>query len=148
DNLAGSVTFRTEQPIPKSQVLQVVRDILGRNGLEMRYMNGVYHVATAEVLTLLQQNGAAGRVGDQTMRVVRLHKENAREIIAAVRQLVPEEVTLAPSNGGSAVMIRAPVNDLDKVAELISSFDSNAEGEQLAIIPLREISPEKLASQL
>jgi general secretion pathway protein D len=35
DDLSGSVTFRTEQPISKSQVLQVVRDVLGRNALEM-----------------------------------------------------------------------------------------------------------------
>ena len=65
DDLAGSITFRTEQPIPKSQVLQVVRDVLGRSGLEMRYMSGVYQIATPDVMASLQQTVAPGRISDR-----------------------------------------------------------------------------------
>lgn len=148
EDLGGSVTFKTEQPIPKGQLLQVVRDVLGRNGLEMRYMNGVYHIGTPDAMAALQKTTAAGRAGDQATRAVRLSKGGAAEIIGFVKQLLPEDVTLTASNGGDSIIIRAAPDDLDKIAELISISDNGITDDRVAIIPVRQTSPEKLAAQL
>lgn len=148
DDMAGSVTFRTEQPISKNQVLQVVRDVLGRNGLEMRYMNGVYQIATSEAMAGLQQTVAPGRATDQTTRVLRLRKGSANEVIAFVRQLVPEEITMVPASGGASIVVKAPATELDKIAELVNISDSSLGDDRVAIVPLSQSSPEKIAQQL
>jgi general secretion pathway protein D len=148
DDLGGSITFRTEQPIPKSQVLQLVRDVLGRNGLEMRFLNGVYHIATPEAMAGILRTTAAGRLSDQGTRVVRLRKGTATEIIGFVKQLVPDDVSLTASNGGDSIIVRASPADIDKVSELISMSDTRMGDDRVAIIPLRQSSPEKVALQL
>ncbi|MFC6049634.1 hypothetical protein ACFPYM_17550, partial [Methylobacterium hispanicum] len=74
EDLGGSVTFRTEEPVPKAQVLQVVRDILARNGLEMRSINGVFHIGKPELIGSIEATGQAGRVGERTTRILRLRK--------------------------------------------------------------------------
>ena len=148
DDLAGSITFRTEQPIPKSQVLQVVRDVLGRSGLEMRYMSGVYQIATPDVMASLQQTVAPGRISDRMTRVIRLRKGSAAEVIGFLKQLVPEEVTLAASASGDLIIVKASPDEIDKVTELIGISDTNVGDDRVAIIPLRQSAPEKIAQQL
>ena len=46
ENLGGQITFHTEEPVPKGQILQIVRDLLARSGLEMLKVNGVYQIGT------------------------------------------------------------------------------------------------------
>jgi general secretion pathway protein D len=148
DDMSGSVTFRTEQPISKSQVLQVVRDVLGRNGFEMRYMDGVYQIAGTDVMASLQQTVGPGRASDQVTRVLRLHKGRAADVIRFVRQLVPEEITLLASSGGDSIVVKAPATELDKVSELVDLSDGSLGDDRVAIIPLMQSSPDKLAQQL
>jgi general secretion pathway protein D len=148
DDMSGSVTFRTEQPISKSQVLKVVRDILGRNGLEMRYMNGVYQIAGTDVMASIQQTVGPGRASDQVTRVLRLHKGKAADVIGFVKQLLPDEITLVASSGGDSIIVKAPATELEKVAELVSLSDSSLGDDRVAIIPLMQSSPDKIAQQL
>jgi general secretion pathway protein D len=148
DDLPGSVTFRTEQPIPKSQVLQVVRDVLGRNGLEMRYMSGVYQIGTPDVIASLEQTAAPGRISDRMTRVIRLHKGSAAEVIGFLKQLVPDEVTLAAATSGDSIIVKASPGEIDKVTELVAISDTNVSDDRVAIIPLRQSAPEKIAQQL
>jgi general secretion pathway protein D len=148
DDISGSVTFRTEQPISKSQVLQVVRDVLGRNGLEMRYMNGIYQIAAPEQMASLQQTTGSGRASDQETRVLRLRKGKAAEVIRFVKQLVPDEITLMASSGGDSIIVKAPATELNRVAELVSLSDGSLGDDRVAIIPLMQSSPDKIAQQL
>jgi general secretion pathway protein D len=148
DDISGSVTFRTEQPISKSQVLQVVRDVLGRNGLEMRYMNGIYQIAAPEQMASIQQAAAPGRASDQETRVLRLRKGKAVDVIRFVKQLVPDEITLMAASGGDSIIVKAPATELDRVAELVSLSDGSLGDDRVAIIPLMQSSPDKIAQQL
>lgn len=145
----GTITFKTEQPISKGQVLQVVRDILSRNGLAMRYLNGVYQIATPDAITALEQTSASGRIGEQVTRVVRIRKGAAADIISFVRQLVPDDVTLASVNGGDSIIVNAQPTDIDKVSELVTSMsDGRVAEDRVAIIRLRQSAPERIASHL
>jgi general secretion pathway protein D len=148
-DLGGSVTFQTETPIPKGQVLQIVRDVLSRNGLQMTYLNGIYHVARPEVIASLEQSAAAGRTADQVTRVVRVRKGSTNELLALLRQLVPDDIGLFPANGGNAIVVRAPPGDLDRVSDLINSLaDSGVMEDRVAIIPLHQSAPATVAQQL
>ena len=148
DDLGGSVTFRTEQPLPKSQVLQVVRDILGRRGLVMKKLNGVYQIDRADVVAAIEASSRAGRDNEQTSRVIHVTKGSAGEIASIVRQLVPEDVSLAPSGDTIIAKASSPA-DLNNVAELVNSLSQNGVGDdRVAVIPLRQASPAKIAAQL
>jgi general secretion pathway protein D len=148
DDLTGSVTFRTEQPILKSQVLQVVRDVLARNGLEMRYMSGVYQIGTPDMMTSLQQTTGPGRLTDQATRVIGLHKGKADEVIAFVKQLLPDDVTLVSASGRDSIIVKASPDEIEKISELISMSDGGLSDDRVAIIPLAQSAPEKIARQL
>jgi general secretion pathway protein D len=149
DDLGGPITFRTEQPVPKGQLLQIVRDILGRNGLQMTFTNGVYQIGRPEVIAAMEQTTAAGRESEQVTRVVRVRKGSTGEVAAFVRQLVPADVKLLPTAGGDAIVVRAAPIDIDKVSELITSLSASGVSEdRVAIIPLRHSAPEKVAVQL
>lgn len=147
DHLKGSVTFRTEQPLPKGQVLQVVRDILSRNGLAMEFMNGVYEVGVPSALSAM---AATGRMGDaQTMRVVPVRRGSALQVASLVRQLVPSDVALVPTSSDNSIILHASVGDLNMAAELIKEISADGVGEnKMAIIPVHEAPPEKVAAEL
>lgn len=149
DDLVGKVTFSTEQPIPKGQVLQVVRDILGRNGYEMQLIDGVYQIGRHETIAAIADASANGRSGEQVTRIVRLSKGSSTEIAQFVKQLVSPEVTLGSANGGGAVVIRAPASQIDQVAKLVESLSAdNFSEDRIAIIPLRRATPGKVAEEL
>lgn len=149
DDLGGSVTFRTEAPLPKSQVLQVTRDVLGRHGLVMKLVNGIYHIDRADVLNALEQATRQGRDVERRTRIVHVRKGSAAEIAGFVRQLVSENVLLLPSNGGDAIVVKADAADLERVSDMIGAMAGGAIGEdRVAVVPLRNASPEKLASQI
>lgn len=148
DDLGGSVTFRTEEPVPKSQLLYVVRDILTRNGLTMRYLNGVYHVGSREVIEALQANARADG-GDVTTRVVQLAKPNAANVINIAARLLPENVTLMPSNVSDKVILRAPSQDIQQIERTLQSISRDGLGDdRVAIVPVRHGAPEHVAAQL
>src|SRR5262245_42280534 len=52
------LSFHSEQPLPKSQVLQIVRDILAKNGLVLKQISGVYHVGSRDVISGLESTAA------------------------------------------------------------------------------------------
>ena len=148
EDLGGAVTFRTENPLPKAQVLQVVRDILGRRGLIMKNLNGVYHIDRADVVSAIEAASKLGRDNEPNTRVVRVSKGSAGEVAAIVRQLVPDDVSLIPT-GDSIVIKASSPNDLINVVELISSLGKNGVGDdKVAVIVLRQASPARIASQL
>lgn len=148
DDLSGSVTFRTEEPVPKSQLLYVVRDILARNGLAMRYLNGVYHIGTPDVIAALQAN-ARQDTGDAATRIVQLAKHNAANVINIASRLLPETVTLMPSNVSDKIIVRAPSQDIPQIERTLQSISRDGLGDdKVAIVPVQHSAPERLAAQL
>ena len=147
DNLGGSVTLRTQEPLPKSQVLQVVRDVLGRNGLGMVYLNGVYQIASGDALKEIQ---AADQIGaDKATRIVPVRRGSAEAVVGLARQLVPADVSMTPTNSNDAILVRAGAANLDAAVDVVSSLIRDGVGsDKMAIIPVRQASPELIATQL
>ncbi|MBC8130107.1 MAG: hypothetical protein H7Y08_07270 [Rhizobiaceae bacterium] len=149
NDIGGSITFRTETPIPKSRVLQVVRDILARNDLVIAFINGVYHVGSAEVIEALRANSTAGRSGDEVTRVVKLARSNAEEVVVLAGQLLPPTVGLAVSSAADTIVIRADPNDVGSVEDLLKTLSATAiTNAKVAIIPLTQSAPEAVSTAL
>jgi general secretion pathway protein D len=149
NDLGGAISFRTEQRVPKSQVLQIVRDLLGREGLVMKQVNGVYHIGRPELIAAMEGNAAAGRSPERVARVVRLRRGNASEVLGIVRQLVPEDVTVVGANTPDALIVRGTPTEVERVQEMINSLAARGLGDdRIAIIQLRNTQPERMATIL
>lgn len=149
EDLGGSVTFRTEEPVPKAQVLQIVRDILARNGLEMRSINGVFHIGKPELIGSIEATGQAGRVGERTTRILRLRKGAGSDLLALARQIIPPSIELVPTNNPDTILIRATAAEIDQAEKLIKGLvQTGLTEDRVAVIPLRQSAPEKIAGQL
>lgn len=151
DNLPGGIDFRMETSIPKSRVVEVVRDLLSRNGLVMRLINGVYQIGGPDVIEALRVNSAAGRAGNEVAKVVHLDKDNAAQVAVLAAQLVPEgkDVRIIATDSPDSIVLRADRNDIDSIADMLVTLSKFATGsEQVAIIPLERSAPEAVADQL
>jgi general secretion pathway protein D len=148
-DLPKDIDFRTETPIPKSRVVQVVRDLLARHNLIMALTDGVYQIGSPQVIKALRDNSAAGRSGQQVVRVVKLGKGNAERVAALASRLIPEtqNVVIAPT--GDSIIVRADPNDVYAIADLLTTLSHTTVGNnKMAIIPLKRSAPEAVATQL
>ena len=149
DDIAGKVSFYTEQPIQKGEVLHLVRDILARNNYQMVLLDGIYHIGRPDAITTMVQNRTAGRSGEQSTRLVRIAKGNSTEIAAFVRQIVGPDVSVGPANGGDSVVVSAPTAQMDQVASLVQSLAEGGIGEdRIAVVPIQRSSPGRIAEEL
>jgi general secretion pathway protein D len=146
---AEQLTFHSEQPLPKSQVLQIVRDILAKNGLILKQISGVYHVGSREVISSLESTAAEGRVNELTTQVIRLKKGDPAKLVAVIRPIIPAEVALIPTPGSTSLLVRGSPAEVAQVEELLNTLAERGIGaSRVAIIPLLESPPEKVAQQL
>ncbi|WP_375453331.1 secretin N-terminal domain-containing protein [uncultured Methylobacterium sp.] len=149
DELGGSITFRTEQPLPKSQILQVVRDLLARSGLELRSINGVYHVGRPELINSIEGVGQAGRESDRVSRVIRLKRGNSRELLDLAKQALPKGIELVATNTPDTLILRAEPSEIDQVESLLKRLAASGLGtDHVAVVPMRQSAPDKIAGQL
>lgn len=149
DGLPTGIDLRIDSPLPKSRVLQVVRDLLSRNGLVMRFFNGVFQIGTPETIEALEANSAYGREGEEVTKVVKLGRGNAPQVVALASQLLPPSVGVLVTSATDSVVIQAHPNALDSVERLVLTLSHTAAiNDQVAIIPLRRSAPEAVAAQL
>ncbi len=149
DNLVGEVTFRTERRFDKGELVQILADILARNGYLIQYFNSVYHIGLPEELdTLTGLRGRTGLESDQTF-VVELNDtapENIAEIAAA---LIPPGNTISAVPETNNVVVRGDPTQFRSIEGLLKSLAGKGPQRNiLAILPLRRSSPEAVASQL
>jgi general secretion pathway protein D len=149
EGLDAPVTFRSEKRFSKAEVLQVLADILARNGYLIQYFNGVYHVGLPEELdTLTGLRGRAAVEGDEA-HVITLRRsapENIAEIVAA---LVPPGITVTAVPESSNLLVRGDPSQFQAIEDLVASLlGTGSDSNLLAIIPLRRSSPEVVADQL
>lgn len=149
DPMPGTITFHTEKPIPRAQVLAVLRDLLGRNGLVVRYFSGVYQVGSADAMAAIETNSRSGRAGEVVTRVVKLPRGGANTMATLLTQISPPGVTILPTAAQDAIVIRAPASDAAQVQDLMNTLTSRGITEdRVAIVPLRQSEPMQIATQV
>ena len=147
--IQGTVTFRTERPIPLSQVIRVLQDILARNGLAIRLINGVYQVGTQAQLDVLEANTRGGRLGQDTTRVVRLSRGNAASLAEAIAPVLPAGVSAQPFEDTNALILEGNPDDFPAVERLIKTLvDTGIAEQRVAVLQLRESPPEQVAQRI
>jgi len=145
-NMTEAVNLRTDAPVPKGQLLWIVRDILARHGYAMRMLNGIYHIDNPAVISNMR---AAATIGSAYQsRLVHVRSGHPNEIIAFARKMLDNSVYLSPASG-NRVLVRAISSDIEAAANLIETLAEGGIGEErVAIMPLHRSDPVKIAAQL
>lgn len=147
--LDGTVTFHTEEPIPKAQLIEVIRDILARENLAILYLNGVYHVGPPDLIQTLKQNGAIGRQGDVVVRTIPIKGGNANQLVQLANQIVPQTVKLLPSSDGNKVIVQATPAEADQVVDLLRGLATyGGDSNRVAVLPMSRADPQTVANQV
>ena len=149
DNIDGTVTFRSERRFSRVELLQILSDILAREGYLIQYFNSVYHVGPPDELeTLTGLRGRTALDGDQNY-VIHLGPnapENIGEVAAA---LIPpgNTIILVPETGN--LLVRGDPSQFQAIEGLVRSLAGRGNSQQvLSIIPLRRAAPEMVALQM
>lgn len=146
---APPVTFRTQQPIPRSQLVPVLRDIVGRSGLVLRRINGIWHVAppaTMDVLTTMQ---ASGQSADFLLDVIQLGGGSAEEVAPVIGALLPATARVVPVPSANSLVVAALPRDIAATRELVASLFGGDNGNDIvAIIPVNDSAPDQIAAEL
>lgn len=149
EKLEGTVTFRTEEPIPRLLIPSILRDILARHGYVMKLFNGVYHIGTQETIAVLENNAASGVSGEFVSQVINLNRGDAEEMAAVVASILPPGGTVTPVKTTNSLVLRLSPVDVKPVTDLIKALvDSGIGNNLVAVVPLRESSPEKVAASI
>lgn len=149
EDVEGTVTFRTETPVPRSAIPSIVRDMLARNGYVMKLINGVYQIGTSEMLSVLESSAAAGVAGDLKTRVIKLERGNIEEIAAVAAQVLPAGTSITPVLSSNSLVLRINAADEKTVMGLINALvDNSNKNDIFAVIPIRESAPETVAASL
>lgn len=149
ETVQGNLTFRSERKLSQTELLQVLADVMARNGYLIQYFNGVYHVGTAEELnTLTGLRERSNLAGDATYVIAmsRTPPEGLEQILAA---LVPSGNTVSQIPETNNLLVRGDPSQFKSVENLVRSLVESRQGIQaLAIIPVRRSPPEAIAEQI
>lgn len=148
DNLPTVSAYRVDTPVPKSRLLQTLRDLLARYNLVIRQLNGIYHIGSADVIEAMAANVARSGDTDST-RVVKLQRANAQQVATLANQLLTSGVQVMASSAPDSLIIKANASDFAATERMLQSLSTAAAGyDEVAILPLSSSAPEAIARQL
>ena len=149
DTVQGNLTFRSERRFSQTELLQVLADVLARNGFLIQYFNGVYHVGTVEELDTL--TGLRGRtnLADDSTYVISMRRAPPENLADVVNALIPSGNTVALLQDTGNLLVRGDPSQFSSIENLVRSLVESRRGIQaLAIIPVRRSPPEAIAEQI
>ncbi len=148
NGLEGRVTFRSNETFTKPQVIEVLSDILARNGYLMQYFNGVYHIGRPEELQALTGIRGASSSSQEETKVIRLRRDAPENLGDVINSILPPGTTVQLVDQGAGVMINGDPAQFDEVEGLVNVLMGDAQLGYLAILPLRRAPPETIAEKL
>ena len=149
ETLEGTLTFRSEQRFARSELVQLLSDVLARNGYLIQYFNGVYHIGLpSELETLTGLRGRTGLEDDQTY-IIRLRRDTPNELTDVVASLIPPGNTIARVPDSRNLLVRGDPSQFVAIEELVLSLiDIGPGNQEMAIFPTRNSPPETVADQI
>ncbi|WP_417277789.1 secretin N-terminal domain-containing protein [Celeribacter sp.] len=149
DTVEGTVTFRSEREFSKSELLQILSDILASRGYLIQYFNSVYHIGLPEELE--QLTGLRGRStleSDQTY-VIELAGPLPENLAEVAGSLVPPGNVVAAVPGSNNLVVRGDPSQFQSIEDMVRMLAGRpGRSQKLAILPLRHAAPNIVATQM
>ncbi|MGR3483829.1 MAG: secretin N-terminal domain-containing protein [Paracoccaceae bacterium] len=156
DSVQGTVTFRSNERFAPSQLVQILADIVAREGFVLRYFNGVYHIGTPEELQRLAASRGASTLDNEQLYIIELPAgtggedgDGAQELVGVLSSLIPtsNQVFVVPGTGN--IGVRGDPSQFQSVENLVRTLVGTGIADQeLTIVPLRAASPDVVATEI
>ena len=143
----GKVTVTSQQPLQRTELLDVLLSALRANGLvAIPTASGAYRVAPEEGAA--QSAGSlGGNVGDGfSTQVFRLHTLDARSAAEALKPLIGRQGVVLPSSRGNLLVIADYSDNLRRIRNLLTEIDRA--GGVTETVTLRASSAREIAEVL
>ena len=152
--VTGTVTFRTMSPIPKSDLLGLLEDMLALSGAAMVPRGGGYDIIpldqAAKMPAILQGN--SGQIGFDPgfgIHIIPVHFASPDNLKSVAEPLLPPGRLLFIDAPHHLLMYVGTSSEASDVADLISTLDVDPmAGKSFALFPVKYSDPTAVASEL
>jgi general secretion pathway protein D len=146
----GNITVISSKPLSADQVYDLFLGVLSVNGFAavpsgnaIKLVPDVNAKQNAVPFDLRQKLKGEALV----TRVILLENTSANELVPVIRPLLPQFAHLAAINGANALVISDHANNITEIENLLRSLDSG-EGDELEVMPLKEMKADELMTML
>ena len=151
----GVVTLRTAQPVPVSQVIGVLEDVLAMNGVALVESGGLYKVVPVEDAVTAPEilsEGGGGPVRLERgfgLHVIPLRHASAAALREVVEAFVPPGRVLRVDAARNLLVFVGTAAESRDIEDLIATFDVDwMQGMSFALLPLQVADPEAMTAEL
>ncbi|MFP7674956.1 secretin N-terminal domain-containing protein [Marivita sp. S0852] len=149
ESVQGRVTFKSNTRFTRAQLVQVLADILARNGYAMQYLNGVYQVGLPEELERLAQTRSRSGLGGDELTTIPIERGDPEAIASLLTALAPPSVQVASVPDTNKIVLRGDSTQFASVEDLVRTLiDTGVARQEVAILPLRQNDPTVVAEEL
>ncbi|WP_068310254.1 type II secretion system secretin GspD [Polycladidibacter hongkongensis] len=147
--LQGTVTFKTEKPIERDQLLSLVRVMLGRNGYILKLIDNIFHVGRPETIAKIESNAGFGAAGDLKLRVLPIRSATPEQAAEVLRAILPAGASAMPIAGTDKIALRARPEDISAAEELVGNlYNRGSDSKIVSILRLQQSSAVQVTAKV
>ncbi|MES0867839.1 type II secretion system secretin GspD [Pseudovibrio sp. SCP19] len=147
--LEGTVTFQTENPIAKDQMLSLVRVLLGRNGYILKLIDQIFHIGRPETIQAIEQFSGVGSAGDLKLRILPVRSASSDDAAKVLQAILPAGASAVAVEGSNKIAIRARPEDIGAAEELVNSlYNRDNDKTIVSVLRLQQSSASQVAKQI
>ena len=149
----GTVTARTSKPIPRSNVLAVLENILALNGAALVESQGVYNIVPIEAVASLPKVVVTPSRNPQRQGVGTYVIPLEFASVASVQEIVSSQVSpgfqLATDHARNILIYTGPAQEARSIIEMVSVLDVDVlAGMSFALFPVQSTNAQDVADEL
>lgn len=147
----GTVTLRTSRPVPRSELVGILDDILAFNNATLLRNGDVYRVVPADRAAKSggRVTSAAGAAAGAGAVVVPLRYVSAMEMKGVLEPFTPAGAVVRADSARNVLLLSGSASEVDTLLEIISTFDVDwLGGMSFAVLPLEQAEPETVVDEL
>lgn len=147
--LEGAVTFQTEKPIAKDQMLSLVRVLLGRNGYILKLIDQIFHIGRPETIQAIEQFSGVGSAGDLKLRILPVRSASPDDAAKVLQAILPAGASAVAVEGSNKIAVRARPEDIGAAEELVNSlYNRDNDKTIVSVLRLQQSSASQVAKQI
>ncbi|KZK81546.1 Type II secretion system protein D precursor [Pseudovibrio sp. Ad13] len=147
--LEGAVTFQTEKPIAKDQMLSLVRVLLGRNGYILKLIDQIFHIGRPETIQAIEQFSGVGSAGDLKLRILPVRSASPGDAAKVLQAILPAGASAVAVEGSNKIAVRARPEDIGAAEELVNSlYNRDNDKTIVSVLRLQQSSASQVAKQI
>ncbi len=154
DAVKGKVTVISPVPVSADEAYEIFLSILDVKGFAAVPAGRVVKIipaaeARAKRLPTVTVGGKAGPADDRVRtQLIQLEHVDASRVVPLIKPLIAKTSHVEAFDSANTILITDVASNIDRIQKIIKVIDTPGFQQQLAILPLRYATADKLASQI